>query len=225
MKIQKYSVLNRVKKLKIPNKANRYSNIIFGCLTSEIEVKKHAFHAKVSFQEQKKEDRKLWRRFKKDKWNEILGILKDTYKPNEVAKFSKNRRRKIRKTLNEFERRVFNHYCKTCKHSAHRVINVKNRRVKRRTTYTTFINSVEWAEIRNRFWRTHPRRCAICNTAKHIHLHHMVYTKFGSEKDEDLIALCESHHEDYHAKNGTQRNMKIRTMQFVETKKQQHSLS
>lgn len=93
------------------------------------------------------------------------------------------------------------------------------RKVKKHSHYDTYINSKEWERRRNLYWQSHVKRCAVCDTASHIHLHHMSYEKFKNEPDEHLIPLCENHHAQYHRENGTQRNMIRKTLRFVEIRK------
>lgn len=85
------------------------------------------------------------------------------------------------------------------------------------TKYAVYIQSEHWFKRRNRYWQEHPRRCAVCNTAQRLHLHHMLYNSslYGREPDEHLIGLCEAHHDMYHAEYGTRSNMVSTTMQFV----------
>lgn len=83
--------------------------------------------------------------------------------------------------------------------------------------YDEYINSKAWRTRRNLYWRTHTKLCAVCNTAKHIHLHHMHYGKFGNEPDEHLVPLCEIHHDQYHKENGVKRDMIRLTTAFIET--------
>lgn len=86
----------------------------------------------------------------------------------------------------------------------------------RHSKYGTYINSDVWESRKNRFWQTHARRCAVCDTTKHIQLHHMDYSMMGNEPDEHLIALCEDHHKQYHFENGVSRHMIRSTLAFVE---------
>jgi hypothetical protein len=99
----------------------------------------------------------------------------------------------------------------------------KNKKTRKFSQYETYINSKEWEQRRNKFWQSYSRRCAICDTAKYIHLHHMHYGNFGNEPDEHLVPLCKDHHAEYHKENGVQRDMIRKTMAFIEDKKQPHS--
>lgn len=82
--------------------------------------------------------------------------------------------------------------------------------------YADYIISKYWTERRNQYWQTHPRECAACGSKQYIHLHHMVYGKFGHEPDEWLVALCGHHHDSYHAKYGVQGNMTKTTQEYID---------
>lgn len=88
-----------------------------------------------------------------------------------------------------------------------------------RITYENYIKSRAWEARRNKFWQTHPKRCAICDTAQFIHLHHMDYSKMGREPDNHLVALCADHHAEYHALYGSKRHMIRTTKSFIASKK------
>lgn len=146
--------------------------------------------------------------------------------------FKKKARRKYSFKLTPFEYAAFVHHIK----SLHRAYNAEQRRLnppkpkknrkekRRRASYETYINSNQWHDRKNQYYQRYGRRCAACDTAHHIHLHHVFYGNFGHEPDEDLIPLCETHHNDYHAQNGVQRNMKVKTMAYVTLKRMEARL-
>lgn len=87
--------------------------------------------------------------------------------------------------------------------------------------YNEYIKSREWAERRNRFYQTFGRKCKICGSTTFIELHHMVYTAFdGTEPDWNLVALCKSHHMEYHEEYGSSGNMRETTIFFIEQSKE-----
>ena len=219
MKENKYSVLKRVKKLKIPNAPRKYSSIVFESLYSD-PLKFSAFKKTATPQELlPKPKENLNKQQRKAQYNVALRRIKELF-PTEASKLGKKTRRKHKHLFSEFEWPIFCWYVKSCHRGIRRQRRkAKGERVSSRQSYNNFINSPEWTEIKNRYWQNYTRRCEICYTARRIHLHHMVYGSFGQEKDEDLIPLCEPHHNEYHAKNGTQRNMKERTMAFIEQKR------
>jgi hypothetical protein len=86
----------------------------------------------------------------------------------------------------------------------------------KRFTYDQYINSNLWKRRKDLFYQKYGKRCAICRSAQFVHLHHMKYLKFdGKEKDEHLVALCNTHHDEYHAKHGTQHDMVESTKSFI----------
>ncbi|HVX00664.1 MAG TPA: hypothetical protein VHA52_09570, partial [Candidatus Babeliaceae bacterium] len=56
--------------------------------------------------------------------------------------------------------------------------------------YNHYIRSKFWAERCDRYWQTHRKCCAICGATQYVQLHHTVYSHFGDEPDENLVALC-----------------------------------
>jgi hypothetical protein len=150
-----------------------------------------------------------------------LDKIKSMFPPEIAAAMRKKRRRTYRLTLSTIEYDALVWYIKSCKRSRpgrrrpHRSLKAANDNNPRQR-YENYINSPQWESVKNRYYQTHPRRCAACNTASRIHLHHMYYGNFGCEQDNDLIPLCNTHHDQYHRENGTQRNMLQRTMTFID---------
>jgi hypothetical protein len=61
----------------------------------------------------------------------------------------------------------------------------------------------EWDIRKAEYYARHPKKCAACGATSggdvHIHLHHLRYSAgIGSEPDEDLVPLCEEHHNAVH---------------------------
>lgn len=91
------------------------------------------------------------------------------------------------------------------------------RKRKHRYTYSEYIKSPEWAQRRNSFYKEFGRRCKACGSTTYVELHHMVYTAFdGTEPNRNLVALCKSHHADYHNRYGSAGNMLETTHIFLE---------
>lgn len=73
--------------------------------------------------------------------------------------------------------------------------------------YHTYIHSPDWEDRKRRYYETHPKRCVICLTYKHIDLHHLSYRNLGNEQDEELVAVCRFHHDMFHAIFGSKLDM------------------
>jgi hypothetical protein len=83
--------------------------------------------------------------------------------------------------------------------------------------YKVYINSHWWEDRKNKYWQNHSRFCVRCMSTCHIHLHHAKYNSkvFGQEPDEELFALCEKCHKEFHDKFGVKRDMLKDTTLFV----------
>lgn len=95
------------------------------------------------------------------------------------------------------------------------------------TRYHAYITSTHWIERRNRYWRENKRECAACLGTAYVQLHHMVYRKeeYGRERDNDLVALCQQDHQEYHDRHGTQGNMIATTLAFIDERRQEIELA
>lgn len=97
---------------------------------------------------------------------------------------------------------------------------IKNKKSKRKRTptkYEAYISSPAWEKRKNKYFRLHPRICAVCYTGDFIHLHHAFYGEYGSEKDEHLFPLCQKHHSEFHEQIGkTKKDMIKETLKFIE---------
>lgn len=78
-----------------------------------------------------------------------------------------------------------------------KVINRKyeNRCPKR---YEVYILSKWWEERKNDYYKVYGYKCELCGKANRIHLHHIWYGEHGKESDQQLIALCQKHHKEFH---------------------------
>lgn len=74
----------------------------------------------------------------------------------------------------------------------------KIRHLKEVVEYDSYINSIEWADFRQKYFERHPRECTICGSKDVVQIHHINYNSLGCEKDDDLIALCRGCHQKVH---------------------------
>lgn len=81
--------------------------------------------------------------------------------------------------------------------------------------YSEYIQSKFWIKRREKFLREKGSVCRACSSTINIQVHHVVYGGFGREKDEDLIALCELCHIEFHEIYGANGNMKKDTADFL----------
>jgi hypothetical protein len=59
------------------------------------------------------------------------------------------------------------------------------------SAYHTYLQSPEWAHVRDRFRALgRARRCAACHTWQALHTHHWTYRNLGREFLWQLVALC-----------------------------------
>lgn len=65
--------------------------------------------------------------------------------------------------------------------------------------YQDYLASEGWRVRKANYFSKHPRVCRICKGKDRIHLHHQTYERVGCERDGDLVALCEFHHDLVHA--------------------------
>lgn len=213
MEIQNYSVLKRVKKLKLAK--NRKPSDIFKFIPRDsFKAKELPTREFLPKQEIKKEKPV----FNKPEYEAIFQEIREKW-PKEVAmKLGKKRRRKLHKDFpSELHWTIFNRWCRICRRN--RANSIRNRRKKpkvRKSKYQEFIESPQWQSRKNRYYQNNARECAACGSKKHIHLHHMVYSEYGNEPDEHLMPLCKTHHDGFHGKNGTQRHMIRATMAYIE---------
>ena len=162
---------------------------------------------------------KIEKKARRAEFRKALNRIAEQWSPASVRDLTKKRRRTLKSKFTEIEWNAFCTYVSQCRRGfreAERRAKKKKNRKPRRLTYEVYIKSPIWEQVRNRYYRRNPSRCAACGTAQHIHLHHMIYGKFGEEKDNELVPLCEMHHSQYHAKNGTKRNMIASTRAFIE---------
>lgn len=156
---------------------------------------------------------------KNSKLRDFQALIEEEYPLAEAARLSKKEIKQITAGLTRGERRRVRRYFRR----ARVVLNGgdwkprKKAKKHLRYNYTEYIQSPEWRSRRNRFFQRFGRTCAACDSPQKIHLHHMVYSAFnGTEPDAHLVALCETHHNDYHEKYGTSRSMLKTTKAFID---------
>jgi hypothetical protein len=221
MKIQRNNTIRGIRKKRIPNKPRANCSLVFGSLKDYNAGKpfKDNNDAPVHFFKSDG-DKKLFKRGKKAQskalWNDTLESLKRRFPVQMASSLSKKQRRAFKNQMTPFEYNIFCSHTNTIKRGKRAARKAKKKDTKpRRLAYETFIHSPLWEDRKNKFYQQHSRRCAACDTYKHIHLHHMVYGQFGNEPDEHLVPLCETHHKEYHERFGTQRNMLRTTEMFI----------
>lgn len=70
----------------------------------------------------------------------------------------------------------------------------------RTMAYQDYLQTPEWAAKRKRKIAEAQGRCQLCNDASlSLHVHHRTYVDRGNERMFDLIALCPTCHEQFHA--------------------------
>lgn len=84
--------------------------------------------------------------------------------------------------------------------------------------YEVYIKSKWWTERKNKYYQAHGRKCAVCNSSSYMNLHHIWYGGYGNEPDEQLIAFCHYHHEEFHKIYGTgTSDFRDQTSEFLES--------
>lgn len=64
--------------------------------------------------------------------------------------------------------------------------------------YTDYLQSKEWAEIRNDLYEVRGRKCERCESKNDLTVHHKNYQRLFYEEPEDLEILCASCHRKEH---------------------------
>lgn len=61
-------------------------------------------------------------------------------------------------------------------------------------SYAAYLRSNLWKNRRKDFYSKYKGECLICGCDHDLNLHHITYERLGNEIDEDLVPLCEHHH-------------------------------
>lgn len=67
--------------------------------------------------------------------------------------------------------------------------------------YRAYLLSPAWKDRAKKCLERNDYRCAVCDCdwkRREIHVHHLHYRNVGQEKQEDLVALCKTHHGEIH---------------------------
>jgi 5-methylcytosine-specific restriction endonuclease McrA len=65
-------------------------------------------------------------------------------------------------------------------------------------TYAAYLQTDHWRAVRRRCLVRYGYRCAICNSAQFVEVHHRDYSRIGAEADPDVIVLCRACHRLFH---------------------------
>lgn len=64
--------------------------------------------------------------------------------------------------------------------------------------YDDYLQTDHWKLVRACALRRGRHRCAVCPRSYSLEVHHAVYTTRGEELPEDLVVLCQEHHQLFH---------------------------
>jgi len=67
-----------------------------------------------------------------------------------------------------------------------------------KTQYARYLKSDHWSEVKDQYVKSGRPRCCILCVSKKYALHHVSYDNLGHESLDDLIPLCEKHHNKLH---------------------------
>jgi len=95
--------------------------------------------------------------------------------------------------------------------------------------YTEYINSQEWRDKRERYFKVFEKKCVACEYTSEtdiIILHHRTYHNVGEEKYKDLIPLCWDCHGRLHDFMFLSRpqSLKRKTREFIRDRRRQMGL-
>ena len=92
--------------------------------------------------------------------------------------------------------------------------------------YINYIKSEKWAKKKQELFQEKGKKCELCGSTKHIHVHHLTYERLYNELIIDLQPLCRSCHEKEHgrkftfgAKSKQERNKNRRKKRAIDKKK------
>lgn len=68
----------------------------------------------------------------------------------------------------------------------------------KRMPYADYLQTPEWAEVRQSALKRAKFRCQICNRAGRLNVHHRTYERRGEELSSDVIVMCAACHSIYH---------------------------
>lgn len=71
-------------------------------------------------------------------------------------------------------------------------------KIKTHDEYKEYLETEWWRERRKKTLDYYGGRCAVCNSAGLVDVHHRTYERLGQELDSDLIVLCRECHSRFH---------------------------
>jgi len=93
----------------------------------------------------------------------------------------------------------------------------KERQLKNKIRYRSYLQSPEWQEKRRMVLRYYPK-CCRCFSNKGLTVHHASYRRLTEEIPSDLYVLCWSCHGEFHERFGTREGMRKKTLKFIREK-------
>lgn len=66
--------------------------------------------------------------------------------------------------------------------------------------YNEYLTSPLWRERRNLIIQRAKGRCEVCQARAAYQIHHLTYARVGRELPDDLVAVCDRCHDDYHSR-------------------------
>jgi len=84
--------------------------------------------------------------------------------------------------------------------------------------YFEYIESPQWIERKQHYYKTNTKQCRACGSYGNVDLHHIEYSSLGNEKDIDLVCLCRDCHKEFHANNKTSKNMRAKMLLYIKNK-------
>lgn len=65
--------------------------------------------------------------------------------------------------------------------------------------YSGYLSSPLWRERRDLIIQRAKGECEVCRTRAAYQIHHLTYARVGRELPDDLVAVCDRCHDEYHA--------------------------
>lgn len=65
-------------------------------------------------------------------------------------------------------------------------------------SYAEYLKSEHWGRARRAALEYADYRCVLCNSSKHLEVHHNTYERIGTEAPRDLVVLCADCHARHH---------------------------
>ena len=66
--------------------------------------------------------------------------------------------------------------------------------------YIDYIKSPKWEAKKQELFKEKGKKCELCGSTKHIHVHHLTYERLYDELIIDLQPLCRTYHEKEHGR-------------------------